>query len=196
MALKRMLAMRAYMRAKPVDAVSVEQLAEPSGCPAATSRRCIAMAIANYEDRFVIPTAHRETGEDAFRCVDRAASRSATAVPARPASTCSARRRHEDTDGGMCDGPPCAPSVHSCPIRPRYLQAASDEIAASSPKSTWCPHSSGCDRCAFLRNGDDVISMNCKNTTSISSTAAASLSLHLFEHVHGESRDRGRQWRT
>ena len=24
------------------------------------------MAIANYEDRFVIPTAHRETGEDAF----------------------------------------------------------------------------------------------------------------------------------
>ena len=25
------------------------------------------MAIANYEDRFVIPTAHRETGEDAYR---------------------------------------------------------------------------------------------------------------------------------
>ena len=24
------------------------------------------MAIANYEDRFVIPTAHRESGEDAF----------------------------------------------------------------------------------------------------------------------------------
>ena len=24
------------------------------------------MAIANYEDRFVIPTAHRETDEDAF----------------------------------------------------------------------------------------------------------------------------------
>jgi nitrate reductase beta subunit len=25
------------------------------------------MAIANYEDRFVIPTAHREVGEDAYR---------------------------------------------------------------------------------------------------------------------------------
>ncbi|MBS0560291.1 MAG: nitrate reductase subunit beta, partial [Proteobacteria bacterium] len=24
------------------------------------------MAIANYEDRFVIPTVHRETGEDAY----------------------------------------------------------------------------------------------------------------------------------
>ena len=25
------------------------------------------MAIANYEDRYVIPTSHREAGEDAFR---------------------------------------------------------------------------------------------------------------------------------
>ena len=39
------------------------------------------MAIANYEDRFVIPSAHREYAENAFDCAAVAASRSATAVP-------------------------------------------------------------------------------------------------------------------
>jgi nitrate reductase beta subunit len=39
------------------------------------------MAIANYEDRFVIPAAHREYAENAFDCVVAAASRLAMAAP-------------------------------------------------------------------------------------------------------------------
>ncbi len=66
-ALERMLAMRAYMRAKTVDGVIDEGIAERVGM----SGRMIEdmykiMAIADYEDRFVIPTTHRETDEDAL----------------------------------------------------------------------------------------------------------------------------------
>jgi nitrate reductase beta subunit len=66
-ALERMLAMRSYMRSKTVDGktdesipgkvdLTIEQMDEMYQI----------MAIANYEDRFVIPTAHRELDEDAF----------------------------------------------------------------------------------------------------------------------------------
>ena len=65
--LDRMLAMRAYQRAKHVDGsanhaaidqvkLSVNQVEEMYRV----------MAIANYEDRFVIPTTHREYAENAF----------------------------------------------------------------------------------------------------------------------------------
>jgi nitrate reductase beta subunit len=67
MALERMLAMRAYMRAKTVDGVTDEAIARKVGM---TGLQIDAMyqlmAIANYEDRFVIPTSHRETAEDAY----------------------------------------------------------------------------------------------------------------------------------
>ena len=68
LALERMLAMRAYMRAKTVDGV-VDRSDRRARRPQAGSdidEMYQLMAIANYEDRFVIPTAHRETGEDAF----------------------------------------------------------------------------------------------------------------------------------
>jgi nitrate reductase beta subunit len=66
-ALERMLAMRAYMRAKTVDGEIDEAIATRVGLSAATIEEMYhIMAIANYEDRFVIPTAHRELGEDAF----------------------------------------------------------------------------------------------------------------------------------
>jgi nitrate reductase beta subunit len=66
-ALERMLAMRAYMRAKTVDGVIDEAVAERVGlAPLDIEEMYHVMAIANYEDRFVIPTAHREVGEDAF----------------------------------------------------------------------------------------------------------------------------------
>jgi nitrate reductase / nitrite oxidoreductase, beta subunit len=67
LALERMLAMRAYMRAKTVDGVIDDAIAQRVGL---TGRHIEdmyqIMAIANYEDRFVIPTAHRELGEDAY----------------------------------------------------------------------------------------------------------------------------------
>jgi nitrate reductase beta subunit len=65
--LERMLAMRAYMRAKTVDGVVDENIARRVGLSGlAIEDMYQTMAIANYEDRFVIPTAHRELGEDAY----------------------------------------------------------------------------------------------------------------------------------
>jgi len=65
--LERMLAMRAYMRAKTVDGVIDEGVAERVGLTGQMIEDMYRyMAIANYEDRFVIPTTHREVGEDAY----------------------------------------------------------------------------------------------------------------------------------
>jgi nitrate reductase beta subunit len=66
-ALERMLAMRGYMRAKTIDGVIDEGLAARVGL----SGRIIEdmykiMALADYEDRFVIPTTHREQVEEAY----------------------------------------------------------------------------------------------------------------------------------
>ena len=66
-ALERMLAMRAYMRAKTIDGVIDEAIARRVGLSGlAIEDMYQLMAIANYEDRFVIPTAHREADEDAY----------------------------------------------------------------------------------------------------------------------------------
>lgn len=65
--LERMLAMRAYMRAKTVDGVIDTRLVEKVGLTQALVEDMYKiMAIANYEDRFVIPTSHREEAEEAF----------------------------------------------------------------------------------------------------------------------------------
>ncbi len=65
--LERMLAMRAYMRAKTIDGVIDETIARRVGLTGlAIEDMYQTMAIANYEDRFVIPTAHREIDEDAY----------------------------------------------------------------------------------------------------------------------------------
>jgi len=59
--------MRAYMRAKTVDGMIDETIAKRVGLAAAAIEDMYQlMAIANYEDRFVIPTAHREIDEDAY----------------------------------------------------------------------------------------------------------------------------------
>lgn len=59
--------MRAYMRAKTVEGVIDHRLAERVGLIAEQIDAMYRyMAIANYEDRFVIPSAHRETAEDAY----------------------------------------------------------------------------------------------------------------------------------
>jgi nitrate reductase beta subunit len=55
------------MRAKTVDGVIDEAIAERVGLTSHHIEDMYqVMAIANYEDRFVIPTAHRELGEDAY----------------------------------------------------------------------------------------------------------------------------------
>jgi nitrate reductase beta subunit len=66
--LKRMLAMRAYMRSKTVDKVENREVLEGTGLtPEQTEKMYHLMAIANYEDRFVIPTSHREEAKNVFQ---------------------------------------------------------------------------------------------------------------------------------
>jgi nitrate reductase beta subunit len=63
-----MLAMRGYMRSKTVDGVIDGAIAARVGLSSQQIEDMYQiMAIANYEDRFVIPTAHRETAEDAYQ---------------------------------------------------------------------------------------------------------------------------------
>uniref|UniRef100_UPI0039B957F8 nitrate reductase subunit beta n=1 Tax=Albidovulum sp. TaxID=1872424 RepID=UPI0039B957F8 len=66
-ALERMLAMRAYMRAKTVDGVIDEGIAARVGLSGRVIEEMYKiMALADYEDRFVIPTTHREQVEEAY----------------------------------------------------------------------------------------------------------------------------------
>ena len=68
LALERMMAMRKYMRAQTVKGVIDHPTAEKVGLKAAQIDEMYKyMAIANFEDRFVIPTTHREDKEDAFQ---------------------------------------------------------------------------------------------------------------------------------
>jgi nitrate reductase beta subunit len=66
-ALERMLAMRAYQRSKHVDGVLNQTVLDQVQLSASEVEAMYrVMAIANYEDRFVIPTSHREYAENAF----------------------------------------------------------------------------------------------------------------------------------
>ncbi len=66
-ALERMLAMRAYQRSLHVEKRENPKVLEQVGLTRAQVEDMYqVMAIANYEDRFVIPTTHREYAENAF----------------------------------------------------------------------------------------------------------------------------------
>ncbi len=66
-ALQRMLAMRAYQRDKHVDGrINLDVLKQVGLSERQVEDMYHVMAIANYEDRFVIPSAHREYAENAF----------------------------------------------------------------------------------------------------------------------------------
>ena len=66
-ALERMLAMRAYQRGKHVDGLPNGAALQQANLGVAEAEEMYRiMAIANYEDRFVIPTTHREYAENAF----------------------------------------------------------------------------------------------------------------------------------
>jgi nitrate reductase beta subunit len=67
LALERMLAMRSYMRRKHVDGVLDPAIMERVGLTEVQVEEMYRyMAIANYEDRFVIPTSHKETATNAY----------------------------------------------------------------------------------------------------------------------------------
>jgi nitrate reductase beta subunit len=66
-ALERMMAMRAWRRAMNVDGVEDLAVLKQAGLTVAQAEDMYRyLAIANYEDRFVIPSAHREYANDAF----------------------------------------------------------------------------------------------------------------------------------
>ncbi|MBT8040982.1 MAG: nitrate reductase subunit beta [Gammaproteobacteria bacterium] len=67
-ALERMIAMREYMRARMVEGVDANQVLDRVGLDSGTVDEMYRiMALANYEDRYVIPTNHREyAGETPF----------------------------------------------------------------------------------------------------------------------------------
>ncbi|MBW1212659.1 nitrate reductase subunit beta [Pantoea allii] len=66
-ALKRMIAMRHYKRSQTVDGVTDTRALEEVGLSMQQAEEMYRyLAIANYEDRFVIPSSHRELARDAF----------------------------------------------------------------------------------------------------------------------------------
>jgi nitrate reductase beta subunit len=66
-AIRRMFAMRIYQRGKHVDGAADTAVLDQAGLTEAQVEEMYrVMAIANYEDRYVIPTTHREYAEDAY----------------------------------------------------------------------------------------------------------------------------------
>lgn len=66
-ALQTMIAMRRYMRAKSVESkVNLETLKDTHLTPEQVERMYQVMALANYEDRFVVPSSHKELVENTF----------------------------------------------------------------------------------------------------------------------------------
>jgi nitrate reductase beta subunit len=66
-AMERLLAMRAWRRARNVDGVEDVEVLTQAGLTLAQAEEMYRyLAIANYEDRFVVPSAHREYANDAF----------------------------------------------------------------------------------------------------------------------------------
>ena len=67
LALKRMLAMRHYKRTETVDGKVDTRALEEVGLSEAQAQEMYRyLAIANYEDRFVVPSSHRELAREAF----------------------------------------------------------------------------------------------------------------------------------
>jgi nitrate reductase beta subunit len=67
LALNRMMTMRSYMRTQLIEGKVDDELPETVGMTGQEIKDMYQiMAIANYEDRYVIPTARRETGEDLY----------------------------------------------------------------------------------------------------------------------------------
>ena len=193
--LERMLAMRAYMRAKTIDGVIDESIARQVGLTGQQIEDMYQiMAIANYEDRFVIPTAHRELGEDAYDlrgscgfsfgngCSD---GRTETSLFG------SAKQEGQDPDGGrlMTQTLKVLSALLSYPTA--ELQAAVPEMRAALDAEARLPpkNRDRLERMLEELASGDLYDLQERYVLLFDRTR--SLSLHLFEHVHGESRDRG-----
>ena len=152
LALERMLAMRAYMRAKTIDGVIDEASPERVGLTAAQIEDMYQiMAIANYEDRFVIPTAHREVAEDAYdlrgSCGFSFGNGCSGGTP-KPSLFGDAEAARQDADGGRVMAQDLQGALGAADLSDDELQAAAGEIARrASTRERLLPRDARAPRC-------------------------------------------------
>ncbi len=151
------------------------------------------MAIANYEDRFVIPTAHRELGEDAYDLRGSCGFSFGNGCSGGESETNlfgrRSKARNSDGDRVMRD---VQGAVRAAELSDRGADRgrAANSQPCSMPKD-WCRAAS---RGAVDRLIDEIASgdlYDLQERYVLLFDRTQTLSLHLFEHVHGESRDRG-----
>jgi hypothetical protein len=157
------------------------------------------MAIANYEDRFVIPTTHREYAENAFNVrggcgfsfgngCSRASPRPACSAARRSAPSRSRRRsEHEPVHFPRKSAYTCACWRTCCATRTPRCAPTCRTATRCAPSARWAPRLAELDAligaCGRRR-------WSARPSTWSCSTAAARTALHLFEHVHGDARPR------
>ncbi len=197
LALERMLAMRAYMRAKTVDGVDRRrhrrtrrpvrrrhrghvppdgdrQLRGPLRHPDRASRdRRGRLRVARLLRLLLRRGCSGKTGFDLFGATSRA---------------------RQDADGGRSDGPYLSGALAALLSYPtdgvagrhRRDRRTSWPRRASSPRTSDAPPSDGCWTSSPTT---DIYELQERYFALFD--RSRTLSLHLFEHVHGESRDRG-----
>ncbi len=184
------------MRAKNIDGVIDEAIAAKVGLTGLQIEEMYqTMAIANYEDRFVIPTAHREWAEDAL---DLRGSCGFSF-----GNGCSEGETPSLFGGQQDAGDPASrmevglmrdfPHLFRASVLSdaRILSRRSTKSARPSPASAWFRRASALASLDLVHDlrGHDLYELQERYVLLFDRTR--SLSLHLFEHVHGESRDRG-----
>ena len=203
-ALERMLAMRAYQRSKHVDNVQNLAVLEQTGLTVAEVEEMYQiMAIANYEDRFVIPTSHREYAENAFDL----------------RGGCGFSFGNGCSDGAVRDQPVWwqqgahhSHQVHGLSTRSntmkdnRYslralamllgypdaaLRANLSQLIEAIDTEGAVPAARRLELKALAAELTRMDPMEVESRYVETFDRGRATSLHLFEHVHGDSRDRG-----
>ena len=164
------------------------------------------MAIANYEDRFVIPSTHREYAENTFDVRGGCGFSFGNGCSDGDEQGEPLRRReethHSHQGGGLIDADTletCADASGSLRVLARLLGYPDAELRGHLPEMRdvaarrtravrRAPGRAGCaDR---MRSRAPIRSTTEADYVQLFDRGRAT-SLHLFEHVHGDSRDRG-----
>ena len=151
------------------------------------------MAIANYEDRFVIPTAHRELGEDAFDLRGSCGFSFGNGCSGGETETnlFGSPKRRQDSDGGHV-------MIRTFKVLSALLSYPTSDLQEAAGEMRRALDSEAIVSPAVLADLDRLIGeiadgdlFDLQERYVVLFDRTRSLSLHLFEHVHGESRDRG-----
>ncbi len=191
--LERMLAMRAYMRAKTVDGIIDEGIARKVGLTGLQIEEMYhVMAIANYEDRFVIPTSHREVTQDAYELRGECGfSFGDGCMPSddKPNLFGGIKTKNKPKMGATdedAQGP-----FRAAPLSEPRAAGRRRRAEGRAPRRA---HPARAALQAVASLVDEIAQRDLYDAQEryiLLFDRTRSLSLHLFEHVHGESRDRG-----